>query len=139
MTDIRNDRAALFACLQDPATHPDFWARVADDVDWTVEGTHPLAGRYHSKEEFTAATFARLAEVLEGGVKLTVEHLYVDGDTTVAELVSTSTTKEGAPFDNRYCWVCRFDGDVIVEVRAYLDSAMVGYAVLRSELGKRAG
>ena len=26
-----------------------FWARVADDVDWTVEGTHPLAGRYHSK------------------------------------------------------------------------------------------
>jgi ketosteroid isomerase-like protein len=139
MTDIRNDRAALFACLQAPATQQDFWARVAGDVDWTVEGTHPLAGRYHSKDEFTAATFARLAKVLKGGVKLTVEHLYVDGDTTIAELVSTSTTKEGAPFDNRYCWVCRFDGDVIVEVRAYLDSAMVDYAVLRNELSRQAG
>jgi ketosteroid isomerase-like protein len=139
MTDIRDDRAALFACLQDPATQPDFWARVADDVDWTVEGTHPLAGRYRGKEEFTAATFARLARVLEGGVKLTVEHLYVDGDTTVAELVSTSTSKEGAPFDNRYCWVCRFEGDMIVEVRAYLDSAMVGYTVLRNELTRQAG
>ena len=139
MTDIRNDRETLFAYLRDPATQPDFWARVADDVDWTVEGTHPLAGRYRSKKEFTAATFARLAEVLEGGVKLTVEHLYVDGDATIVELASTSTTREGAPFDNRYCWVCRFDGDMIAEVRAYLDSAMVGYTVLRNELSRRAG
>jgi ketosteroid isomerase-like protein len=77
--------------------------------------------------------------VLDGGVKHTVEHLYVDGDTTVAELVSTSTTKEGAPFDNRYCWVCRFDGDMIAEVRAYLDSAMVGYTVLRNELSRQPG
>ncbi|SLM49870.1 conserved protein of unknown function [Nitrospira japonica] len=28
-------------------------------------------------------------------------------------------------FDNRYCWVMRFEGAVIVEVRAYLDSALV--------------
>jgi ketosteroid isomerase-like protein len=25
-----------------------FFEHVADDVDWTVMGTHPLAGRYHS-------------------------------------------------------------------------------------------
>ncbi|MDF6042258.1 nuclear transport factor 2 family protein [Streptomyces sp. JH14] len=134
MTAIRDDRVALFGRLQDPATQPEFWARVADDVDWTVEGTHPLAGRYHSKKEFVAATFTRLAGVLQGGVKLKVEHLYVDGDTTIAELQSTSTSKEGAPFANRYCWVCRFDGDTIVEVRAYLDSAMVDYTVLRNEI-----
>jgi ketosteroid isomerase-like protein len=24
---------------------------MADDVDWTVEGTHPLAGRYRNKAE----------------------------------------------------------------------------------------
>ena len=29
------------------------------------------------------------------------------------------------PFHNRYCWVVRFDGEIIVEVRAYLDSALV--------------
>jgi hypothetical protein len=23
-----------------------------DDVDWTVQGTHPLAGRYHGKAQF---------------------------------------------------------------------------------------
>jgi hypothetical protein len=29
--------------------------------------------------------------------------------------------------------VCRFEGDTIVEVRAYLDSMMVAYTVLRNE------
>jgi ketosteroid isomerase-like protein len=133
MTDIREDRKALFRKLQGPETQPQFWARVADDVDWTVEGTHPLAGRYHSKQEFIDATFGRLAGVLVGGVKLEIQHLFVDGDTTIVELLSTSTTTEGAAFANTYCWVCRFDGDFIVEVRAYVDSAMVTYTLLRNE------
>ena len=133
MTDTREDRAALFRNLENPATQERFWQRVADDVDWTVEGTHPLAGRYHDKQAFTQATFERLARLLPGGVGLKLEHLYVDGDTTVAELAAKATTAEGAPFDNRYCWVCRFDGDTIVQVRAYLDSAMVAYTVARNE------
>jgi uncharacterized protein len=91
MTTIRDDRIALFAKLQDPATQPQFWDRVADDVDWTVEGTHPLAGHYHDKAQFIEAT---------GGVKLEVTHLHVDGDATIAELHSTSKTKEGADFAN---------------------------------------
>jgi uncharacterized protein len=67
-----------------------------------------------------------------GGVKLEVQHLFVDGETTVVELRSTSTTIVGAAFANTYCWVCRF-GDTIVIVRAYLDSAMVAYTILRNE------
>jgi ketosteroid isomerase-like protein len=68
-----------------------------------------------------------------GLAPLEVQHLYVDGDTTIAELLSMSKTNEGANFDSRYCWVCRFDGEMIVEVRAYLDSAMVAYTILRNE------
>jgi hypothetical protein len=33
---------------------------VVDDVDWTVMGTHPLAGHYHSKAAFVAGTFETL-------------------------------------------------------------------------------
>ena len=43
-------------------------------------------------------------------------------------------TNEAARFANNYCWVCRFDGDEIVEVRAYLDSMMVAYTILRNEI-----
>jgi uncharacterized protein len=38
---------------------------------------------------------------------------------------------------HRYCWVCRFEGDTIVEVRAYLDSMMVAYTILRNELANK--
>jgi uncharacterized protein len=102
-----------------------FFAHVADDVDWIVEGTHPLAGHYHSKAEFLAHTFEKLDKVLPQGAQLYVEHALVSGDWAVVELHSLAIAKNGLRFDNRYCWVCRFSGDKIVEVRAYLDSALV--------------
>jgi uncharacterized protein len=102
-----------------------FFDQVADDVDWTVEGTHPLAGHYHSKAEFLSHTFEKLAKVLPQGTQLYVEHALVSGDCAVVELRSYATAKNGLRFDNRYCWVCRFVNGMVVEVRAYLDSAVV--------------
>jgi len=102
-----------------------FFAHVADDVDWIVEGTHPLAGHYRSKVDFVAHTFEKLNKVLPQGTQLYLEHALVSGDWAVVELHSLAIAKNGLRFDNRYCWVCRFSGDKIVEVRAYLDSALV--------------
>jgi ketosteroid isomerase-like protein len=72
-----------------------------------------------------AGTFAKLAKVLPNGAQLVVEHLIVKDDQAVVELHSLATAKNGLKFDNRYCWVCRFVNRTIVEVRAYLDSALV--------------
>jgi len=102
-----------------------FFAYVADDVDWTVMGTHPLAGRYLSKADFIAGTFAKLTKVLPQGAQLHVEHLIVKDDQAVVELHSLATARNGMRFDNRYCWILFFEGEMIVRVRAYLDSAMV--------------
>ena len=102
-----------------------FFDHVLDDVDWIVEGTHPLAGHYHSKADFLAHTFEKLAKVLPKGAELHTEHVLVSGDWAVVELHSLATAKNGLRFDNRYCWVCRFVNNMIVEVRAYLDSVMV--------------
>jgi ketosteroid isomerase-like protein len=102
-----------------------FFEQVADNVDWTVEGTHPLAGHYRSKAEFRAHTFEKLNRVLREGTQLHVEHVLVSADWAVVELHSLATAANGLRFDNRYCWVCRFAGDRIMEVRAYLDSALV--------------
>lgn len=102
-----------------------FFDHVADDVDWTVMGTHPLAGHYNSKAAFKAGTFSKLAKVLTGGAQLRVTHAFVCGDVAVVELLSGATAPNGMRFDNHYCWVVRFDGETIVEVRAYLDSALV--------------
>ena len=102
-----------------------FFEHVADNVDWTVMGTHPLAGHYLSKRDFREGTFAKLDKVLPRGAELNVEHLFVQDDQAVVELHSLATAKNGMRFDNYYCWVVYFQGDSIVRVRAYLDSAMV--------------
>ena len=102
-----------------------FFEHVADNVDWIVEGTHPLAGHYLSKSAFIEGTFAKLSQVLPNGAQLHVEDLLVKDDEAVVELHSLATAKNGLRFDNRYCWVVYFRDGVIVRVRAYLDSAMV--------------
>jgi uncharacterized protein len=102
-----------------------FFSHVADDVDWTVMGTHPLAGHYSSKAAFKAGTFSKLGKVLPGGAQLNLTHAFVAGDTAVVELVSAATARNGMRFDNHYCWIVRFERERIVEIRAYLDSALV--------------
>lgn len=102
-----------------------FFAHVADDVDWTVMGTHPLAGHYAGKQAFIAGTFVKLGRVLPQGAQLRVENVIVQDDQAVVELHSLATAKNGMRFDNRYCWVVYFQDGIILRVRAYLDSAMV--------------
>ena len=102
-----------------------FFNHVDDQVDWIVEGTHPLAGHYRSKAAFIEGTFAKLGKVLPKGAQLHVENILISGDDAVVELHSLATAKNGLRFDNRYCWVLHFEDKVIDVVRAYLDSAMV--------------
>ena len=124
--------AALFAHLESGNADA-FFQHVADDVDWTVMGTHPLAGTYHTKQEFITHTFKRLNTVLKDGVLLRVTHILVSGNFAAVELEALSTALNGTPFRNRYCWICRFDHRQIVEVRAYLDSALVQKLLIDNE------
>ncbi len=115
---------AIFKELED-GDGAAFFDHVADNVDWTVEGTHPLAGHYRNKRDFRAHTFDKLNKVLPYGTQLHVEQALVSADWVVVELRSFATARNGLRFDNRYCWVCRFTGGKITQVRAYLDSALV--------------
>ncbi len=133
MPGTQQDRVELFGLLKSPDTRTRFWERVADDVDWTVEGTHPLAGRYRSKADFVAATFDRMTAVFQEPATLELEHLHVTEEVVIAELRFRARTIDGGIYDNPACWVCRFDGEQIVEVRAYLDSAMVASTLMRNE------
>src|SRR5215210_5896882 len=80
--------------------------------------------------------FTRLlhgCKLLKEGVVLRVTNVLVDGDTAAVELESLSTALNGKPFNNRYCWVARFSNGNIVEVRAYLDSALVQQLIDENE------
>lgn len=127
----RENVIALFQFLKTDSAK--FFEKVSEDVDWTVMGTHPLAGHYIGKENFLNHTFRRLNKILKGGVILDIRNVYVDGEHAIVEMRSLSTALNEKPFNNVYCWVVRFEGDMIVEVRAYLDSALVTQLLAENE------
>lgn len=104
---------------------PGFFEHVADDVDWTVIGIHPLAGHYLSKKSFIDGVIARVGQVQLRGAQIQVEHLLVNDDEAAIEILALVTSRTGMRFEIRHCWITYFQGGVIVRVRAYLDSAMV--------------
>jgi len=124
----------IFAGLED-GDGAAFFSHVADDVDWIVMGTHPLAGHYTSKSDFIAGTFAKLGKVLPNGAQLHVDGLFIDNDTAIVELHSEATAKNGLRFDNHYCWICYFENETITRVRAYLDSVMVARLFAENPIG----
>jgi ketosteroid isomerase-like protein len=114
----------LFAAYERGDSQP-FFDHVADDVHWTVTGTHTLSGEYRSKREFLEATYERLADVLKQPIQPRVRQIIAEGDLAVVEWRGKATSIVDRPYDNDYCWVIRVAGDRIVEVTAYLDGALV--------------
>ncbi len=111
----------------------EFFKHVSDEVSWTVMGTHPLAGTYHTKKDFISHTFQRLNQILQEGVVLKVKNIITQGNAAVVEMESLSTAINGKPFNNTYCWIVMFEKDIIVEVRAYVDSALVKMVIAENE------
>ena len=114
----------IFRHLED-SDSADFFVRVADNVDWIMHGHHPLAGHYYNKADFLAGTFEKLGKVLPQATQLQVNNVMVFGNWAVVELSSLATARNGLLFDHQYCWLARFAAGKIVEVRAYLDSALM--------------
>lgn len=75
--------------------------RVSPNVDWTVMGTHPLAGRYTSLKDFQQGTLARLGKIMKDpGIRLMVRNVIGGGeqDWATVELVANAECKNGEFF-----------------------------------------
>ncbi|KAK9831822.1 hypothetical protein WJX74_010793 [Apatococcus lobatus] len=114
----------VFALLEQ-GTSGTFWKYVDENVDWTVKGTHPLAGHYTSLKDFRHNTFDRIHRAVQGGnVRVNVKNIVIAGNWVTAELLSDAIALKGWRFANAYCWVTRWQNGKIVEVHAYVDSAL---------------
>lgn len=111
-----------------------FLERLAEDFEWTVMGTHPLAGVFKGKEAYLDGAFNRLNKVLKDKVRLEVIAIYVDGQTAIVELKSFMTAINGQPYHNSYCWIVHFnDEKQIFAITAYLDSALLKQVIEENE------
>ncbi|KAI7498870.1 hypothetical protein KC357_g22 [Hortaea werneckii] len=110
--------------------------RVSPDVVWDVMGDHPAAGHFTSLEAWKQGALGTINRILREPLALKVVNVVGGGgssrdqDWAVVELEANAVCKNGMPYPQRYAWVMRFDvNGIIVQVRAYLDSALVQKAV----------
>jgi uncharacterized protein len=112
-----------------------FWSYFTDDVTWIVEGTHSLAGKYKSLSEFKKGTFERLHQVLVAPIKFKIKEILVDGSRGVVVMDGDSTSKNGIPFHNRYCWIVNVaTNDKIDRVDEFLDTELIANLFAEAEV-----
>ena len=102
---------------------------LADDVRWTITGTTPWSKTYEGKQSVLKELLGQLNASLEGPIRLTAQRFIAEDDYVVVEARGDSTTKAGVPYNNNYCFVVRLAGGKAVEVKEYLDTALVTSAL----------
>jgi uncharacterized protein len=103
-----------------------FLNHLADNIQWTLTGyDNPIAGTYTTKMDVATKVFGPLFAKVDGAVTAELVSVLLSGEWATVEFTAKGKTKSGGVYFQQLCWVCRFEGEKIVQVREYLDSAQV--------------
>src|SRR5262249_43034395 len=114
----------IFAELEKGNGRP-FTEAMADDFCWTITGTTPWSKSFRGKgavlDDLMKPLFAQFA----GRYTNRAERFIAEDDYVVVECRGNVTTKTGKPYNNTYCYVCRFADGKLRELTEYLDTQLV--------------
>ncbi len=114
---------ALFAELAKGNGSP-FRDQLADDVSWTLMGATRWSRTYRGKPAVLDDLLRPLFERFADRYTNTAHRFIAEDDFVVIECEGCVTTKEGKPYHNRYCWVCRLADGKIRELTEYMDTEL---------------
>jgi len=115
---------AVFAELAKGNGAP-FRELLADDVCWIMIGTTRWSGTYRGKRAVVDELLRPLFERFADRYTSTLRRVIADDDHVVIECTGRVTTRDGRPYDNTYCYVCRMADGRIRELTEYMDTALV--------------
>ncbi|KEF63714.1 uncharacterized protein A1O9_01692 [Exophiala aquamarina CBS 119918] len=102
-----------------------FPAALSDDLIWTTNGSSPISGRYTSKQDYVDRVLKPMHEIVDKLPAPTVKHTFVDGYWAVVHWRCEGVkAKNGANYDQDYCWLLRTNGQAenkIVEILSWFD------------------
>ena len=98
---------------------------LADDVRWRWMGVGQWSRTFEGKQMVVDTLFGGARDELGPGSRVEVAHLHADGDSVVVEHTGHNVLPGGRNYNNQYCWVLRFQDDLICEVREYMDTQLV--------------
>jgi ketosteroid isomerase-like protein len=104
-----------------------FFENVAPDVEWTLMGTHPLAGVYHNRTIFIADAIERLANVLKAGGTANLLSIVGGGDEewSVQEIHALGVCKNGELSNRSLLTMLLLSVDPFVE-KQFADQSSTG-------------
>ena len=98
-------------------------ALFSEDVEWYPPESAPI-GPFKGREAVTAElggdTLKRLFHMRT--FRLTVHKIVADGDTAVVQQAISASTRDGAQYDNEYCWVYTCRDGRIARIVEYADT-----------------
>lgn len=102
-----------------------FVQAMADDFCWTIAGASKWSRKYEGKQAVIRDLFGALREALKPPIVTIGLRFIADGDSVVVEARGSNTTKEGAAYNNTYCFVFRLSDGKLREVTEYMDTELV--------------
>jgi uncharacterized protein len=102
-----------------------FFDAMAEDMRWIWMGTGRWSRTFEGKESVVNGLFAAVKETLSDSFEVNPHHFIAEGDFVVIEHSGRNTTPDGRPYNNKYCWVCRFADGKLRELREYMDTELV--------------
>ncbi len=107
---------------------PDRWKHFAPDFRWRMIGTTPVSGVMVGVAG-VGETMRPFGERIES-LRVIVDEVIGEGDKFVKIAHSEGSMVSGEPYRNEYATVFRFEGDQIVDIVEYLDTALIERVVL---------
>lgn len=102
-----------------------FIESMADDFCWTVTGTTKWSRTYEGKQAVLTELLAPLVEQFTNKYTNVADRLIAEDDYVVVECHGSADTKSGKPYNNKYCWVCRFSDGKLRQLTEYMDTELV--------------
>ncbi|MDO8387931.1 MAG: nuclear transport factor 2 family protein [Polaromonas sp.] len=119
---------AIFADLALGNGQP-FVDAMADNFCWILTGQTAWSRPYQGKQVVREQLFKPLFAQFAGTYTNRATRIVAEGDMVVVECRGEVTTRKGRPYNNSYCYVCRFAGGRLVELVEYLDTQLVDTAL----------
>ncbi len=98
---------------------------MADNFCWILPGQTAWSRRYEGKQVVREQLFRPLFAQFAGTYINRATRFVAEDDMVVVECHGEVITKKGKPYNNTYCYVCRFAGGQLVELVEYMDTQMM--------------
>jgi ketosteroid isomerase-like protein len=96
-----------------------------DDFAWIIEGQSRFSRSYEGKEAVKRDLLDMLFQAFATPYRFTIDEIIAEGDRLVVRGRGEVRTKAGKDYNNSYCFVLRLADGKLVELREYLDTALV--------------